>query len=76
MLLFRSINAGDALAEIVNFYRNSTASDSATHTHTHTHTKGAVIGKSAGLTRSYYNSYYCSLFHDRKDLIQLLEIAW
>ena len=69
MLLFRSINAGDALADIVRFYRNNTATDEATHT------KGAVIGMSAGLTRSYYNSYYCALFHNRKDLTKLLNSA-
>ena len=69
MLLFRSINAGDALADIVRFYRNNTAIDEATHT------KGAVIGMSAGLTRSYYNSYYCALFHNRKDLTKLLNTA-
>ena len=69
MLMFRSINAGDALADIVNFYRNNHATDAATHT------KGAVIGMSAGLTRSYYNSYFGALFHDNKDLIKRLNVA-
>jgi hypothetical protein len=68
-LLFRFMNARDALWDLTTYYRADTSSDPDTHT------KGAIIGMSAGLNLSYYSSHFTSLFHWQKDLIKVINMA-
>jgi len=69
LFIYRAINARDALAELVNYYREHLGDNEDTHT------KGAIVGMSAALTRNYFGSYFCALFHDNKDLTKILNIA-
>lgn len=69
LFIFRAINARDALAELVNYYRGHIGDTEDTHT------KGAIVGMSAALNRNYYGSYFCALFHGEDDLIKILNIA-
>ncbi len=68
-LLFRFMNARDALLDIVDCYRQGTAADPATHA------KGAVLGMSAGMQLNYYSSHFAALFHGEKALVKLINTA-
>ena len=65
-LLFRFMNARDALLELIAYYRTESSSDPDLHI------RGAVVGMSAALNLSFYNSYFIALFQGQKNLIKML----
>ncbi len=69
MMLFRFINARDALHDLLTYYQHSSGETPDIHT------RGAVIGMSAGLNLSYYESRIAALFLGQKQLLSIMNAA-
>lgn len=68
-LMFRYLNAQDALWQIADYYRSIGAEDTVMDT------KGAVLGMSAGLNLGYYSSKFIAFFVENNEIIQLINSA-
>lgn len=66
LLLLRFINARDSLHDILTYYRSCRADNAEVRA------RGALLGMTAGLNLSYYDSRFVALFFGQKDILKLI----
>ncbi|MDF7807539.1 YiiX/YebB-like N1pC/P60 family cysteine hydrolase [Pontiellaceae bacterium B12219] len=69
LMLFRFQNALDSLLNMADYYRLNTSPD------LDVHTRGGILGMNAALKHTLYSSRFVSLFHDKKELIGIINTA-
>jgi hypothetical protein len=69
LMLFRLQNALDSLLNIADYYRLNTSPD------IEVHIRGGIVGMNAALKHTFYSSRFVGLYHDKKELIKILNTA-